>query len=136
MSLLRRVVAVVERLGGASVEQVAPLLQEYTRKQVLGALHKAAFEGLVHTRGQLPKRGKGCGAGNLPSVYYSGSSPSFIARKAEVAARRARAMQARPPASVWELAHSLQIPGTWPPVATPGRKFAPLGPWNEEGAAA
>jgi hypothetical protein len=134
MSLIRRVVAVVEGLGGASVEQVAPLLQEYTRKQVLTALHKAAFEGLLHTKGLLPKRGKGHGAGNLPSVYYPGPSPNFVARKEKVAARRA--IRTRPPASVWELSHSLQIPGTWPPVAAPGRKFAPLGPWTEEGAAA
>jgi hypothetical protein len=130
MSLIARVTDLIVDLGDATVDDLLPYLEGYARRQVINAMQNAASNGLVHVKG--PARRLGGGRGSAPSRYYPGPGEGRRAAQRRIH----RDIHTRPPASVWELAHSLQIPGTWPPVATPGRKFAPLGPWNEEGAAA
>jgi hypothetical protein len=124
MSLMRRVAAVIDDLGSANVDQVLPYFDGYTRKQILCAMQNAAEEGLIHSKGRIPRRG-GPRNGSMPAPYYPGPSARVAARKKVPA----RDIHCRPPASVWELAHGLQIAGTWPP-ATVGRRYAPLGDWN------
>jgi hypothetical protein len=124
VSLISRVTDLIVDLGGATVDELLPYLEGYTRQQVIQAMQNAASNGLAHIK--APANRLGGGRGSAPSRYFPGPGGG---RKAPQ--RRAhRDIHARPPASVWELSHSLQIAGTWPPVATPGRKFAPLGPWD------
>lgn len=124
MSLISRVTDLIADLGSATVDELLPYLEDYTRRQVINAMQNAASNGLVHVK--APAQRLGGVRGSAPSRYFPGPGAG---RKAPQRRIR-RDIHSRPPASVWELSHSLQIAGTWPPVATPGRKFAPLGPWE------
>jgi hypothetical protein len=130
MSLTSRVADLVAELGGANVDQLVAFLPEYTRDQVINAMHNARTTGLIHCNGRVPRKGTPRN-GSMPATYYPGPAPGKEAPKAAF-----RAINSRPPASAWELAHGLQIPGTWPPQFENGRQFRLLGPWTEEGAAA
>lgn len=49
-----------------------------------------------------------------------------------VTARPARGIYIRPPAAVWELSHSRQIANRWPPASNAGRRYSPLGSWDDD----
>lgn len=65
LSLIQRVVDLVEEMGRATVNDVVPHFPEYTREQVARALHLANFERRI----VMVEIGKRIGRGSLPAVY-------------------------------------------------------------------
>lgn len=106
--------AVLSR-GVATIDDLQRQFPEYTRDQLQKALTNAKGRGLI---GHV-KRGvsRGRHGGNEPSVWGApGPKPQPMPRVA----------------SVWELG-SPRPASAWPEGV--GRKFTPLGGWNEEGTA-
>ncbi len=114
--LMAVVVDLVRERGPCTVDDLMgnPAVDGYTRTQVMKAMQGAR----ERKRLDLMKRGggRGQGVGNLPSTYCLGAaapSPFPVAKQA---------IHVRPPASVWELGHGLQIAGEWPPAGE-GRSY-------------
>lgn len=128
MSLRRRVVELIEEYGPSSATDLAPYLDEYTVKQIIGGLQAAAENGWVHCKGRARRPGMGKGSA-IPATYYLGPSESKAAKLKEKT-KQCRDIIVRPPSSVWELGHGRQIAGTWPPIGQ-GRRLEPLGDWPD-----
>lgn len=117
MSMVADVSRLIAKKGGATVDELVPEMG-CTRDQVMSALKNARNRGFVHTLGWRSRTGKG-GPGRAPATYYPGPKPSNYAQLIQPE----RVIQARPPASVWELGHGLQIAGDWPPQFEGGRVY-------------
>lgn len=120
MSLTRRVAEMVQEMGCATLQEILPLLEGYTRMQVFHAMKNARSTGLVHCRGHVPLRGKGSGAGSAQATHYPGRRD----------AKPEKPKPPRPVASVWELG----TPRLDALPVMPGRQYQPLGGWTDEGA--
>ncbi len=123
MSLIHDVVNFVRAQGSATVDELCAAMSVYSRKQIGDALKNAKTRGYVHCEGRVPCRGAWRG-GSLPSRHFPGPKPpDFQVRRESIAMR--------PPASVWELSHSLQIAGSWPPASHEGRRYLLLSAGDE-----
>ena len=121
MSLTQTVTDIVAQRGHATADEIHPLVEGVTRKQVMNALAHARKSGLIHCPERAPKRGFGVMDGSEPAVHYPGPNPN----------RKERVISTRPPNSAWELAHGLQIPGAWPPPFDGARPFNLLSAYDE-----
>lgn len=119
MSMVADVCRLITKKGGATVDELVPEMG-CTRLQAKDALKNAAKRNLIHIKGWKSRSGKGDGAGRLPPTYYPGPKPSDYAQLMQ---QPERVIRCRPPASVWELAHGLQIAGDWPLPFEGGRVF-------------
>lgn len=91
MSATQLVSALVEEMGHATVDDLMPEMEGYTRQQVLSALSNAVQTDLLECDGPGPRRGIGGGRGSLPATY-----------------RPKRATeQRRPASSVWHFAQQI-----------------------------
>lgn len=112
MSLRRLVAELVREMGSATVDELAERIDGYSRLQLCKALHNAALVKLVHCV-RAPRMG-GPRYGSSPARYYPGTAEE--------------ANYPPPAASVWELAERPHR--RWPPSGA-GRKFQPLGSWEQ-----
>lgn len=88
MSITKQAVAVINRLGHGTVDDVLRQMPGYTRDQLRRALKHAAYIGLISTDGWCPQpRGSSARRGSLPATY-----------------RAIKKTQSRPAASVWQFA--------------------------------
>jgi hypothetical protein len=69
MSLCREVVEELERRGSGTVDDLAPLFPDYTRAQVLHALHWVRYTGQIECDGQQAKKGGRGRGGSFPATY-------------------------------------------------------------------
>lgn len=123
MSLTHDVCFLIRKKGSATVDSLLSELPGYTRSQVMNAMKNARTLGLIHTLNWANRNGKNVGQGRAPSAYYPGPKPTFYGL--QPIEQPERDIKARPPASVWELGHGLQIAGDWPPAFEGGRVFVP-----------
>lgn len=103
VSLTATVAEMVKERGRATVNDLAPVLPDFTRDQIIQALQNAKRLGQLN-----------CDSGRRPATY-------FLPGKVTAA---------RPPASAWELGADLSMPGGWPPPAE-GRRYQLLGSWTD-----
>jgi hypothetical protein len=126
-SLVALVADIVAQRGTVTLDEMELMLPEYTRAQVQKALQNAQARGMA--RCAIPGKG---GPGRRASSVWAPPLPKQPARDREISCR--------PPNSAWELSHSRQLLGEWPPAFPGARQYIPLGPWTEpnppEGASA
>lgn len=115
--LCQAVADLVTEHGSADVNDLSAWLPQYSRTQLLDAMKTARKLGLIH----CVEPRKAGGAGWIPGRYHPGPMPDVMA--AESAPPKDRVIAIRPPNSAWELAHCLQIAGSWPPAWEGGRVY-------------
>lgn len=122
--LMAVVVDLVRRRGPCTVDDLMgdPAVSGYTRTQVMKAMQGARERRRLNLMARGGGRGKG--VGNLPSTYSLGPNAPELEVEPDISAR--------PPSSVWELGHGLQIAGDWPPRCESARIFNLLGGWNDD----
>lgn len=76
MSATQEVVRLIERKGSATVDDLLPDMEGYTRAQVLNALSWAQYRGLIESAGLPRKKGEGVGRRTgLPATYRAVKKP-------------------------------------------------------------
>jgi hypothetical protein len=91
LSLIQTVVNLLKERGCGTVDDLHPLLPEFTREQVLRALSNARQAGWLSCDGHQPrkadsphprKQGTGVGRGSVPAMYHFKQLPTFKPRAA------------------------------------------------------
>ena len=95
MSLIREVTNLVEKLGSATGDDLAPYLPQFTRKQIFQALQNAKWRGKLSI--VVPGRGRGRIGGKTPAKYGLATAGPVKHVK------RVRVEVPRPVSSVWEM---------------------------------
>jgi hypothetical protein len=90
MSLIYTVVTLMRSLQSATVDDLYPMLPDYTREQVIKAMQNARQAGWLSCDGHQPrraevpsKRATGVGRGSIPATYHFVQMPTFKPRAAK-----------------------------------------------------
>jgi hypothetical protein len=119
--ITQSVAAAIFALGRGTVDDVLNHVGgRLTRQQVLKALGNAKKRGLISIVGRTQNLGK---TGGGPKGIY--------ARATEENTRRVEGMPvAKPAASVWDTAQSLELVPKWPPPFDGARAINLMGQWD------
>jgi hypothetical protein len=115
MNIEQDIVDLIRQRGRATADDLAPLLPEYRRTQILMAIGRCVQKKKLESLGH--RRVLGRKNGSLPSFYRL---TELEAAKASVLPSAPRAPV--PPASVWDLAVP-RVEADWPPPFEGGRAF-------------
>lgn len=121
--LTKTVAEMVQARGSATADDLLPDLPAYSREKVLNAMKNARSAGLIHCR-LAPRKGRVGVSGSDPAIHYPGACPKGMINGERVA-------PTRPQNSVWELAAGREIIWAGLPQVVAGRRFCPLGGWDE-----
>lgn len=116
MSLRATIIELVRELGSATVDELMPHMEEWSREQVLRAMQCARFERVLECDRNVGGSRKG---GSKPARYWL--HPRIQPPPPKVVPK--------PLASVWELANPPESVAVWPPAFHGGRPYQLL--WDE-----
>lgn len=125
MALREAVAEKVIQNGQGSVDDLLPSFPDYTREQIVKALHNASRLGFIYCTGRKSRKGLPIGS-NCAATYYP--MPNAIERMALALSRNEKP---RLPmvSSVFELGNPRQ---DWPKDPALRRVCSPLGSWHSE----
>lgn len=120
MSLRAEIIELVRERGSATVDELMPHMEEWTREQVLRAMQRAKFERVFECDRNV--------GGRVGGSRKGGSKPARYRLHPRIQPPPPKVVP-KPLASVWELASEPESVAVWPPVFHGGRPYQLL--WDE-----